>query len=129
MVTKHSASPPVSIPDYLALVGDDADGIPGIPRWGAKSSAVVLDHYRQLEHIPADAAAWEVAVRGKDTLANNLAERRDDALLYRTLATLRGDVPLDEELEDLRWRGVRAAELAAFCERIGIDDFEVPSAD
>lgn len=96
---------PGSIPDYLALVGDDADGIPGIPRWGAKSTGAVLTRYEHLEHIPDSAADWDVKVRGAATLAENLAARRDDALLFRTLATLRTDAPCDESLDALRWDG------------------------
>lgn len=92
---------PASVPDWLALVGDTADGIPGLPRWGEKGASAVLGRYAKLEAIPDDPARWEVAVRGKDALAASLRERRDDALLYRTLATLRTDVPIAEALEDL----------------------------
>lgn len=112
---------PGSIPDYLALVGDSADGIPGIPRWGAKSAAAVLSHYRRLERIPDAVEQWDVQVRGAPALARNLAEMRAEALLYRELATLRTDVELDEELEDLEWRGP-ASGLASFCERLGAPD-------
>ncbi len=86
---------PKSIPDWLALVGDSADGYPGVPRWGAKSAAAVLGAYEKLEAIPADAAAWRVAVRGAPALAASLAAHRTDAFLFRQLATLRVDVPLD----------------------------------
>lgn len=116
---------PESIPDYLALVGDDADGIPGIPRWGAKSSAAVLSRYVHVDAIPLDAADWDVKVRGAATLAANLAERREDAFLYRRLATLRTDVPLDESLDDLEWRGVDAA-LPALLEELGDERFVPP---
>ncbi|MEO1229100.1 MAG: 5'-3' exonuclease H3TH domain-containing protein [Myxococcota bacterium] len=109
---------PTSIPDFLALVGDDADGIPGVPRWGAKSTASVLATYTHLEKIPALARDWTVAVRGRDTLAENLATQREDALLYRTLATLRTDVPLEESLADMTWRGARRAQAAALAERL-----------
>jgi len=109
---------PASIPDYLALVGDAQDGIPGIPKWGAKSTGIVLGHYRHLEAIPDDASEWEVAVRGAKGLAATLAERRQDAMLYRQLATLRTDVPLGTTLDDLRWRGPRP-EFADFCREIG----------
>ena len=109
---------PASIPDYLALVGDSADGIPGIPRWGAKSAAGVLAEYLHLEHIPTSASAWRVKVRGAEALAQNLAARQDEALLYRKLATLRRDVPLEEELADLRWRGAPMAELTLLCEEL-----------
>jgi 5'-3' exonuclease len=96
---------PASIPDYLALVGDDADGIPGIPRWGAKSTGAVLTRYGHIQNIPDSAEDWLVKVRGAKTLAANLAARRDDAMLYRTLATLRLDAPCDESLSELRWDG------------------------
>ena len=84
---------PASIPDYLGLVGDSADGIPGIPRWGAKSTAQVLERYRHIEQIPGDLADWTVTVRGAKSLAASLLENREAALLYRQLATLRLDVP------------------------------------
>jgi 5'-3' exonuclease len=96
---------PASIPDWLALVGDSADGFPGVPRWGEKSSSTVLGAYEHLERIPDDAREWSVKVRGADSLATSLREHRDDALLFRRLATLRFDVPLAESLADLRWRG------------------------
>ena len=113
--------PPASIPDYLALVGDSADGIPGIPRWGAKSAAAVLAEYGHLERIPDDDRAWTVKVRGAPALAQNLREARAASLLYRKLATLRIDVPLAETLDDLRWRGARKAELQSLCDRIEDD--------
>jgi 5'-3' exonuclease len=98
---------PVSIPDYLALVGDAADGYPGIPGWGAKSSGAVLSRYGRLDEIPADPATWAVGVPPTTALrlSTSLRERRDLALLFRELATLRLDVPLSEDLDDLRWRG------------------------
>jgi 5'-3' exonuclease len=108
-----------SIPDYLALVGDSADGIPGIARWGAKSAAAVLAEYGHLEAIPDSAGTWRVKVRGAEVLAQNLASSREQALLYRRLATLRRDAPLLESLDDLRWRGAPEAELAALCEELG----------
>ena len=104
---------PKQIPDYLALVGDSADGIPGVPRWGAKSAAAVLSAYGSLEDIPDSAEAWRVPVRGAAALAESLASRRTDALLYKRLATLRVDVPLAEALEDLRYRGAQRAPLEA----------------
>jgi 5'-3' exonuclease len=110
---------PESIPDWLALVGDTADGYPGIPRWGAKSAAAVLAVYGHLEHIPDDAAAWKVPVRGAGALAASLAAHREEALLYRHLATLRTDVPLAESLDDLRWRGPDAAALGAIAAEWG----------
>jgi 5'-3' exonuclease len=113
---------PASIPDWLALVGDDADGIPGLERWGAKSAATVLARYRHLEGIPDDERNWEVAVRGAPALARSLREGRTQAGLYRLLATLRTDVPLAEDLEDLRWRGGRQKALEALCRELGETD-------
>ena len=110
---------PASIPDYLALVGDSADGIPGIPRWGAKSSALVLARYEHIEQIPSDPDEWDVQVRGAKTMAATLSERRDDAMLYRKLATLRLDVPLSESLDDLEWRGVRREAFQSLCAELG----------
>jgi 5'-3' exonuclease len=99
---------PASIPDYLALVGDKADGFPGIPGWGARSSAAVLARYGRLEAIPIDPGTWGVALaRGTALrLSGSLRERWDLALLFRELALLRTDVPLRESLDDLRWHGV-----------------------
>lgn len=97
--------PPASIPDYLALVGDSADGFPGLPGWGAKSTAAVLAKYGRLEHIPDDWRTWGVNAGKAATLASTLARERDRALLFRTLATLREDVPLFESIEELRWQG------------------------
>ena len=110
---------PASITDYLALVGDTADGIPGIAGWGAKSTSTVLAHYDHLEEIPADVDAWEVAPRGAKRLADNLAAGRDDAILYKRLATLRTDVPLQESLDDLAWQGADRERLTRFCASIG----------
>jgi len=110
---------PGSIPDYLALVGDAADGIPGIARWGAKSASTVLAKLVHLENISDDHAQWGVTVRGGAALARNLSEQRDDAMLYRTLATLRTDVPLDESLDELRWTGPDRPALEALCEELG----------
>jgi len=110
---------PESIPDYLALVGDAADGIPGIPRWGAKSASIVLAEFVHLENIPDDHDQWGVKVRGGTTLARNLREQRNDAMLYRMLATLRTDAPIDESLDDLRWAGPDRAALEALCEELG----------
>jgi 5'-3' exonuclease len=110
---------PESIPDYLALVGDAADGIPGIARWGAKSASAVLAELLHVECIPDDHEQWGVKVRGGATLAKNLREHRDDATLYRTLATLRTDVPIDESLEDLRWNGPDRPALEALCAELG----------
>ncbi|MDX2165797.1 MAG: 5'-3' exonuclease H3TH domain-containing protein [Deltaproteobacteria bacterium] len=114
--------PPAAIPDLLALVGDSADGIPGLPGWGMKSAATTLAAHGSIEAIPDDPTQWLVAVRGRDRLAATLAAHRTDALLYKRLATLRTDVPLAETLEDLRWRGTRQAALDALCTRLGFPD-------
>ncbi len=95
---------PASIPDYLALVGDSADGFPGIPGWGEKASGTVLGRYAHLEKIPASHTQWEVAVRGAARLAAALQEHLELAILFRKLATLRTDVPVGT-VDDLRWRG------------------------
>jgi len=109
---------PRSVPDWLALVGDTADGIPGVPRWGEKSASAVLGAYEKLEAIPGDARAWKVKVRGAEALAASLAEHRGDALLYRTLATLRIDVPLTERATDLAWRGADRDALSRMAEEL-----------
>jgi 5'-3' exonuclease len=113
--------PPASIPDWLALVGDAAGGIPGIPRWGAKSATAVLGRYLRLELIPDDAREWEVEVRGAAALAQSLAGARADADLYRRLATLRLDAPVDERVDALRWRGPDARTLAELCAELGLE--------
>ena len=105
---------PSSIPDWLALVGDTADGIPGLPGWGAKSASTVLACYGHLENIPDDPEAWDVTVRGGPRLAATLAEQRTDAELYRRLATLDLDAPVMDDVEDLRWTGP-AEHLDAVC--------------
>jgi 5'-3' exonuclease len=104
-VTRKFGVAPASIPDYLALVGDAADGYPGLPGWGAKSSAAVLARYRRLESIPDDWRGWHVDVVNAGRLARTLADQRDRALLFRDLATLRTAIPLFESVEDLRWAG------------------------
>ena len=114
---KYGVSPE-SIPDWLALVGDAADGIPGIPGWGAKSSASMLAHYGHIEKIPDNPEEWVVSVRGAARLAENLTGRREQALLYRQLATLRLDVPLKETLDDLKWQGARER-LKELCHEMG----------
>lgn len=99
--------PPTSIPDYLALVGDAADGFPGVPGWGSKSAAAVLQRYPHVEQIPDSISAWDVSVRGAASLARALKEHRADAMLFRELATLRVDAPIPQSSpEELRWRGV-----------------------
>ena len=109
---------PASIADWLALVGDTADGIPGLPGWGAKSTSSVLSRYGHLEDIPEEAGRWDVpGLRGAAKLANTLAERRDDATLFRTLATLVTDVEVGS-VDDWKWNGP-TDEFSAICERIG----------
>jgi 5'-3' exonuclease len=108
---------PASIPDWLALVGDTADGIPGLPGWGAKSSSTILARYGHLEAIPADADDWDVPVRGAAKLAATLVERREEAELYRHLATLDLDAPVMDDVDDLRWTGP-ADHLDAVCAHI-----------
>jgi 5'-3' exonuclease len=110
---------PASIPDWLALVGDTADGIPGIPGFGEKAAAALLACYGHLEAIPADGAAWTCDVRGAARLAATLAERREDALLYRRLATLDDAVPLVEGFDDLEWRGAPRQAYLRWCEQVG----------
>ncbi len=112
---------PESIPDWLALVGDSADGFPGLPGWGKVSAAAVLAHYGHLEAIPDDPESWDVQVRsrvrGVAALANRLATQRDLAMLFRTLASLRVDRALLAGVEELRWRGPRP-EFAEVCEHL-----------
>jgi 5'-3' exonuclease len=112
---------PASIPDYLALVGDSADGFPGLAGWGSKSAAAVLDRWDTVEAIPDDPSRWEVRVRNAAGLAATLAADREQAALFKTLATLRIDRHLLRDVGDLRWRGPTPA-LAALAE-----DLDAPS--
>jgi 5'-3' exonuclease len=105
---------PASIPDYLALVGDSADGFPGLPGFGARTASALLARYGKLEAIPFDPAKWDVSVRGAARLATTLAEQHDDALLFRHLATLVRDVPDLGGVDELRWRGPGPAFEAVF---------------
>lgn len=118
VVAKFGVGPGL-IPGYLALVGDVSDGIPGVPGWGPKSTAVVLNEYRELEAIPGDVRDWTVPVRGAEGLARSLEERRQEAYLYRNLSVLRTDVPLPDELEHLEWRGARREALERIARRLG----------
>ncbi|UCF79223.1 MAG: flap endonuclease [Candidatus Eiseniibacteriota bacterium] len=122
---------PASIPDYLALVGDAADGFPGITGWGAKTTASVLARYPHLEAIPRDASEWDVSVQRRAGLAASLRERWDDALLFRELATLRTDADVFREVSELKWGGptqdfpalcsrLRASELVGRAERVAV---------
>jgi 5'-3' exonuclease len=121
---------PESIPDFLALVGDSADGYPGIPGWGAVSTAAVLRRYGHLEAIPESIAKWDLAgVRSAPTLAASLRDHRADAFLFRELATLRLDAPLPQQSpEELRWNGVPRESLAWLAERLNEPNlrFRVP---
>jgi 5'-3' exonuclease len=112
---------PLSIPDYLAVVGDSADGYPGIKGWGAKAAAAVLSRYERLENIPKDWRNWDPAIRRARPLAEALFGAWDDALLFRKLATLRLDVPVFESVDDLRWAGPRP-EFEALCRRMEAPD-------
>lgn len=108
---------PSAIPDYLGLVGDTADGFPGLPGWGAKSAAAILDRYGRLEDVPADADDWDVKVRGAVKLARTLTDQRDEAYLFRTIATIAYDAPTFADVEDLRWTGPTDA-LAALADQL-----------
>jgi 5'-3' exonuclease len=121
-VTERFGVPPTSIPDLLALVGDAADGIPGLPGFGMKTAAAVLRAHGTIEVVPDDAGQWRVTLRGAARLAATLSSRRADARLFKRLATLRTDVPLRERLQDLAWRGVRRREYEALCKRCGFGD-------
>ncbi len=100
---------PASIPDYLALVGDSADGFPGVPGWGEKAASTLLAQYEHLERIPASCTSWGVPIRGAARLSGTLEANRELAMLFRTLATLREDVDVFTDVDELRWRGPRPA--------------------
>ena len=119
-VRDHFGVGPRSIPDYLALVGDTADGFPGLPGWGAKSAAAVLSRYEHLDAIPDDAREWEVVVRGAPKLAATLAAARDAAMLFLDLATLRTTADVGT-VDDWEWRGP-GDELVAWAARLGADN-------
>lgn len=112
---------PRSVPDYLALVGDTADGIPGIRGFGSTTAAALLARYEHLEAIPPDPGAWEVKVRGASGLGDRLQAEMDHARLYRDLATLRTDIPLDEDLSRLAWEGVPRERFLSWCDELGVD--------
>lgn len=109
--------PPASIPDYLALVGDSADGYPGLQGWGARGAAAVLSRWGSIEAIPEYASAWDLSLRGADRMAAVLRDNRELALLFKDLATLRDQEPLFETAEDLRWRGPRES-FESYCDSI-----------
>lgn len=108
---------PESIPDYLGLVGDTADGFPGLAGWGAKSASTVLAHYGHIENIPLAAGQWEITVRGGAKLAKTLADNRELALLFRRIATIETDAPVSASIDELEWRGP-TADFAALAESI-----------
>ena len=118
-VVEKFGVPPTSIPDLLALTGDAADGIPGIPKWGAKTSAQILAHYGRIEDIPKDAATWEVKVRGAASAAESLNAHTSEAMLYKNLTTLRTNVPLDASPAALEWQGVNRAGYESLCDELG----------
>jgi 5'-3' exonuclease len=112
---------PQSIPDYLAVVGDSADGFPGLPGWGVKAAALTLSQYSHLEDIPKAWQEWDPSIRRARVLAESLFGAWNEALLFRTLATLRLDVPVFDAVEDLRWHGPRPT-FAEFCRRMQTPD-------
>jgi 5'-3' exonuclease len=116
VMAKFGVGPP-SIPDYLALVGDSADGFPGIRGWGEKTAASVLAEYGHLESIPRDFQQWPRSLRRAAALSESLFSSWEDALLFRTLATLRLDVPVFESVDDLRWHGP-AAGFEEYCRQL-----------
>jgi len=120
VVEKFGVSP-ASIPDWLGVVGDSADGFPGIPGWGAKSASAILSHYRHLEDIPHDPTRWQVSSISAGraaSLAQSLMSHWEEALLFRRLATLRYDAPIQEKLADLKWQGADPG-LKQFCLSLG----------
>jgi 5'-3' exonuclease len=116
---------PASIPDWLALVGDSADGIPGIPAWGAKSAAALLSRYQHIKAIPDDTAQWGVSAGRARRLAKNLAAHREQVNLYHRLTTLRTDVPLAEGVHDLEWRGAHKG-FKKLCLELGANNLPDP---
>jgi 5'-3' exonuclease len=119
-VTALRGIAPKLIPDWLALVGDDADGIPGLPGFGEKGAAAVLRAFGPLESIPTDARRWPADIRGKDRLASVWAAQREEAFLYRTLATLRLDAPVSASLKELEHHGVPRERFLAWCDAVGV---------
>ena len=111
---------PARVPDYLALVGDTADGIPGVPKWGAKSAAAALSRFGSLENIPREVDAWDIKLRGLPTLLEQLRNHEEEVLLYRTLATLREDVDLGVTFEDMRYKGTDEEALTSLGAELGV---------
>ena len=120
VVTKFGVNPQ-SIPDYLAVVGDSADGYPGVAGWGAKAGAAVLSQYSHFEAIPKDWREWHPSIRKARLLSESLFSAWNDAILFRTLATLRLDVPVFAKVDDLRWKGSRTG-FAEYCDRMKAPD-------
>lgn len=120
-VVEKFGVPPASIPDWLALVGDAADGYPGIKGWGAKSAAAVLAKFRHIERIPWHYSKWKIKLARAEFLSENLENHRDDALLFRTLATLREDAPVAKSPDELQWRGADER-LRSLCTKLGVAD-------
>lgn len=118
-VVEKYGIPPRLIPDWLALVGDSADGIPGLAGWGPKTASQVLSRYGGIERVPLEGDRWDISVRGAPRLASRLAAEFDQVLLYRNLATLRTDVDLSETLEDLRWEVDSVSRFRKFCQWLG----------
>ena len=118
-VRERNGVDPESVPDWLALVGDTADGIPGIPGFGRKTASALLQRYRTLDAIPDDPGTWPKEIRGAARLAATLVSMREEALLYRKLAVLVTDVPMTESLDDLRWRGADARKFERVSARVG----------
>jgi 5'-3' exonuclease len=116
---------PESIPDLLALVGDDADGIPGLPGFGYKTAAALLARYHHIEEIPNDVRLWSTKPARAEQLALVLAASREAAFLYRRLATLVEDVPLAEELDQLRWIGVHRQPFYLWCDSLGLSELKL----
>jgi 5'-3' exonuclease len=114
-VVKKFGVPPESIPDYLALVGDTADGYPGLPGWGAKSAAAILSRFGHLENIPKNVEDWRAPV--SRSLASVLSEQRDLVFLFRRLATLSTEAPVNKKVDELKWRGPKP-EFETMCERL-----------
>ncbi|MHA2032169.1 MAG: 5'-3' exonuclease [Candidatus Kariarchaeaceae archaeon] len=112
-----------SIVDLQALVGDKSDGIPGVPRWGHKSASVILSKFKHIENIPNNFEHWGIKVRGAQSLAASLQMHRNEAYLYRYVATLKTDVPMDVSLDELRWNGVNTVKLGQICDELEFPEF------
>jgi 5'-3' exonuclease len=111
---------PRSMPDFLALAGDAADGFPGLPGFGKKGASLIIGAYEHLERIPADPAQWTVTIRGAARLGATLVENREEALLFRKLATLIDTIPIEQTLDDLKYRGVSRTKFEDWCDKLGV---------